>query len=183
MHFHLNDIWTYNPNPVLAPWCEILLFMSRNYTEWIQITYTFIIFIYDWAQFLQPASELETIKPSRFSSVIRVLPSCAWKAIKNSLSFCYDRTTFINGMSRVKDCYRELLRAVLAYLLNTLPTAQQKRRYFHDSSISFALSTDDEKLMFIWDIMIAFVLSTDPVHPFVYDRNVLWNYRVLSHSF
>lgn len=116
---------------MLAPWCEILLFMSegereRNYTEWIQITYTFIIF-YLWLSTILAAGigawNNQAIEVFIAHTIERA--SCAWRAIKKSLSFCYDRTTFINGMSRVKDSYRELLRAVLAYL-RTLPKAQQK---------------------------------------------------------
>lgn len=42
-----------------VPWCEILLFMSRNCAEWIQNTYSSIIFIYDWAQYLEPPLSLK----------------------------------------------------------------------------------------------------------------------------
>lgn len=50
VHFHLfrSESWF---------WCDILLF-TGNWTEWIQITYCFVIFIYDWAYM---DCELETI--------------------------------------------------------------------------------------------------------------------------
>lgn len=68
-------------NPAeLVPWCEILLFMSRNYIDWIQITFVFIIFIYDWAQYLGPALSMkQLLQQSNRRGFHRTRRSiCAW---------------------------------------------------------------------------------------------------------
>lgn len=94
-----------------SPWCEILLLVSTSYIakRRIQITYIFIIFIYDWAQYLGTRPKALFCWNNRAAGF--ALPSfggassrgCLVRStIKNSLSFCYDWMTFIIIMSRVK---------------------------------------------------------------------------------